>query len=60
MSSSILSAEVSGGLFEVASPLESPPRGPGVGKAVAITRSSPREKASELKAPVPEGKENSQ
>lgn len=55
MSSSILSAEVSGSLFEVASP----PRGPGVGKAVATTRSSPREKASGLKAPVPEGRENS-
>lgn len=60
MKSSILSAEVSGGLFEVASSLESPPRGPGVGKAVAITRSSPREKATGLKAPVPEARESSQ
>jgi len=50
MNSSILSGEVSGGLFEVASAWDSPPTGPGVGKAVAITRSSPREKATGLKA----------
>lgn len=57
---SILSAEMSGGLFEVASSLESLPRCPGVGRAVAITRSSPREKATGLKAPVPEARERSQ
>lgn len=59
MSSSDLSGEVNG-LFEVVPSLKSSPRGTGVGKAVAITRSSPREKATGLKAPVPEGRESSQ
>lgn len=49
MSFSICSEEVSGGLFEAVSSLESSSRGTGVGKAVAITRSSPREKATGLK-----------
>lgn len=56
---SVWFVEVSGGLFEVVSSLESSPRGTGVGKAVAITRSSPREKATGLKVPVPEGRESS-
>lgn len=60
MSSSVLSGEVKSILSEVASPLASSSRRPGVGKAVAITRSSPREKATGLKAPVPEGRESSQ
>lgn len=38
------------GLFELVSSLESSPEG--TGKAVAITRSSPREKATGLKAPA--------
>lgn len=53
----VLSAVVSSGPFEVVS---SSPRGSGVGKAVAITRSSPREKATGVTVPVPEGRESSQ
>ena len=37
--------------------MKSSPRGPGVGKAEVITRSSPRETASGLKAPVTERRE---
>ena len=59
ISFSVWSGEVSGDLFEVVSSLESSPRGTGVGKAVAITRSSPREKASGLKVSVREGRESS-
>lgn len=59
ISFSVWSGEVSGDLFEVVSSLESSPRGTGVGKAVATTRSSPREKASGLKVSVPEGRESS-
>lgn len=55
MRASVLSGEVRSSLSEVVSSLKSSPRGPGVGKAVAVTRSSPREKAT-----VPEGRESSQ
>lgn len=49
---SVWFGEVSCGLFELVSSLESSPEGTGIGKAVAITSSSPREKATGLKALV--------
>lgn len=49
---SVWFGEVSCGLFELVSSLESSPEGTGIGRAVAITRSSPTEKATGLKAPA--------
>uniref|UniRef100_F7FS80 Uncharacterized protein n=2 Tax=Macaca TaxID=9539 RepID=F7FS80_MACMU len=52
---SIRSEEVSGWLCGAATSLESSPGSTGAGKAAGNTRSSPREKATGPKAPVPEG-----
>ena len=60
MRASVFSGVVRRSLPGVVSFLKSSPRGPGVGKAEVITRSSPRETANGVKAPVTEQRESSQ
>ena len=57
MRASVFSGVVRSSLPGVVSFLKSSPRGPGVGKAEVITRSSPRETANGVKAPVTEQRE---